>query len=213
MKPSVSLATLVLTTVLLSGCTQQAQQTSQTQISSNISNTKMPSDVIPTDSSTTTPKPTEANEPSIGLTPSKILDVVEAGTTTATESSAPAVAPKEDSLIDENGKINVKSMYLDDAIDFVVECGVNKSLIRYESDNGDKIRMKNNWEVIDQRVEDRKLILTCTKVRSAPGEAIKDSLKKAGKFILDDETMNKIIAIGDAAGNVDELLDHFDTDD
>ena len=50
-------------------------------------------------------------------------------------------------------------------------------------------------------------------MRSAPGEAIKDSLKKAGKFILDDETMNKIIAIGDAAGNVDELLDHFDTDD
>lgn len=40
------------------------------------------------------------------------------------------------------------------------------NLFSYESDNGKKIMVKNNWAVDDYRIEDGKIVFVCTKFRS-----------------------------------------------
>lgn len=49
------------------------------------------------------------------------------------------------------------------------------NLFSYESDNGKKIMVKNNWAVSDYRIEGEKIVFVCTKFRN---DGIVDAVKE-----------------------------------
>ena len=105
------------------------------------------------------------------------------------------------SIFNEDGKIVLVGYYLDDAIDILRACGIDKAYIKYESDNGDMIIVTNNWEVVSQRIEGRKVVLSCTKTRS-------DGIFDAVGEVIDD-MLGGIEKLNIAAKDFDEILELF----
>ncbi len=111
--------------------------------------------------------------------------------------------PEEDyDILDENGKINLIGYYLDDALNVCEACGLDNAYIKYQSLDGSMIIVKNNWEIVTQKVEGKRLYLICDKTRE---DGIIDSFKDTF-----DNLINGVEKLGIANKDLTEILSYFE---
>ena len=110
--------------------------------------------------------------------------------------------------VEDEIKIDLTGLYLDDAIRVLKECGVDSAYIKYEADDGKTIIVKNNWMVLSQEVRDRKIYLVCSKDRN---NGIFDSIKELGRDAKSflGEFGDAVDKIRNTADGLDATLSHF----